>query len=454
LNRIGAFGAIVMGFGLLAIPVGSMASDLDATLRAALGNSASLAAARQNWIAARETIGTNSVTTDWKATGTITGTQSRTDAATVSGGFKDSQAGSGSITLSKNLYDGGQESEGIKQDRLALAVQSASYAIAEQAVILDAVEAHLALVKAERDVELNRVNVNRLLAHVEAAQLRIDAGADTPTRLAEANARMARAKSSLIAAQTALRNAVDEFHSQTGLEASDLVAPPAPSMLPATVIEAETIARQEHPSVQKALVEEAAAEQGFDTLLASVKPSLSFSLSATDSYAEGRSSDKTVLAAELKFSTPLMVTPATKAKSRNLSAKLAAARHARDDATRKVSLDVRKTFRSLETARAQLDAVNAELDASRLVASGIRNEFQFGQKTSLDVLDAEQDVNDAEIRLVSAQHDLILTAFRLQAALGRLRAESMGLGDVLGPLDAAPEPVPYFKSSLPFFGNE
>ena len=60
--------------------------------------------------------------------------------------------------------------------------------------------------------------------------------------------------------------------------------------------------------------------QGFDKLLASVKPKVTFDLSASDTNATGTASDKTILSAQIKLSTPLMTT-ATRAKSRNLSAK-------------------------------------------------------------------------------------------------------------------------------------
>jgi outer membrane protein len=189
-------------------------------------------------------------------------------------------------------------------------------------------------------------------------------------------------------------------------------------------------------------------------LTASVRPSLAFSLNASDTYAEGVASDKTVLSAQLTMSTPLMITSATRAKTRNLSAKLAAARYARDDALRSSGLRARETFRNLETARGQLAAVMAEVDASRLVAVGIRNEFEFGQKTSLDVQDAEQDVNDAEIRLVSAQHALLTAGYRLQAALGGLTSNAMGLDDVIGTLQSEPVPKDRLGKILPFVGND
>ena len=90
------------------------------------------------------------------------------------------------------------------------------------------------------------------------------------------------------------------------------------------------------------------------------------------------------------------------------------------------------------------------MKASKLVAAGIASEAQFGQKTTLDLLDAEQDMNDAELRLVTAAHNLRLSAYRLQAAIGELTAGSLGLGDVLGILDDMPIPNDPFNTTFPF----
>ena len=313
------------GWSVLLFSPAGLAADLDSSMRAALGNSASLAAARQSWIAARETIGTNAVTTDWSAIGDFTGTQAQTDSATGSG-YVDSTSATASITLSKNLYDGGQAHEGTKLDLIMLRAETASYESVEQMVLMSAIEAHLAVVKAQRDVSLNDNNAARMQAHVDAARVRVQAGAATPTRLAEAEARLARAESTLIIARTALRNAEDEFHSITGNEATQLAVPALGSSLPTHLADAEEIGRAEHPDVRRAEADEAAAMQGFDTLLATVKPKVTFDLSASDTNATGTASDKTILSAQIKLSTPLMVTTATRAKSRNLSAKLAAAK--------------------------------------------------------------------------------------------------------------------------------
>ena len=90
-----------------------------------------------------------------------------------------------------------------------------------------------------------------------------------------------------------------------------------------------------------------------------------------------------------------------------------------------------------------------ELRALRLAAEGINHEFEFGRKTTLNVLDAERDVNDAEIRRVDAEHGALMAAFRLRAASGTLTVESFGLEGVFGPLEEMQPVQPRFNRWIP-----
>jgi outer membrane protein len=162
--------------------------------------------------------------------------------------------------------------------------------------------------------------------------------------------------------------------------------------LPTEITRAEQLAGTLHPNVQAAMAAERAAEQSFDTLKASVSPTVSLSLSATSKDATGTSSDSDVLAGSLVLSTPILSTDATRAEARNIAAAHQQAKYAYREALRAVEVAARAAFRTEQTARINLEAVQRELAASKLVAAGIASEAQFGQKTTLDLLDAEQDV--------------------------------------------------------------
>jgi len=423
-------------------------ATLDDALRASLNNSADLAAARQSWVSAREEIGVSTSTSDLTGTVRITGNQTHADTG-KSSGFEQSQYASAAITLSKNLYDGGQTVEKTKLARYKLDAESASYSNTEQGLILQTIEAYLDVVKAQREVTLHADNLARLESHVRAADARVRAGAATPTRVAESKARYARAQSDAIAAAANVQNAQDMLHSLTGIELRALELPKALTSLPASLIEAETVARAEHPSVRKAIANELSASQQFNTLAATVKPTVSLSLSASTKDKTGTAGDLDDMSAQIVFSSPFLSTNATRAKSRSVSASHTQSKFARDEAIRAVEVALRSAFRNMSTAQTRLDAVTSELDATRLVARGIVSEVTFGQKTILDQLDAEQDVNAAELRLVTAEHDIVIASYRFKAAMGRLSAVNLGLGDALPALNDTPAPVPIFSGIIP-----
>ena len=449
LFRIAAFyGVMVLTCLTAAGPAAAM--TLQDALRAAVGNSLELQSARESWLSSREDIGTAISTSEWRATGTVTGNQYKTDAASAQqSGFLDSQSLNATVSLSRNLYDGGQTDENTRLGLMQLDVAAARYLAAEQRVLMQTVEAYIGVLTATRQVALSQSNVERLEQHVAAAQVRLEAGAATRTQLAQAEARLSRARTTLIDALTDLRNAEDGFLTHVGVLPTDLETDIDAGMLPQTLLEADDLARETHPDATIAQLQVDVALQQFNALMASLKPTVAFSLNATEAMAEGTRSDKMEFSAQIKLSSPLMPTRSVRAKSRALAASLQASKFDRDNGLRQISLGVRNAFRNLETARSQRAAVNAELAASRLVATGITNEFQFGQKTTLDVLDAEQDVNDAELRQVTADHAILVASFRLRAASGQLTAAALGVDDVLGPLEDMEPIEPRFRSWVP-----
>ena len=112
-----------------------MAMSVEEAIRASLKNSTVILAARQSWIASREAIGSNTSTSDLTARLTSTGTLAESNKQDGSGFNKSNSIGTG-ITLSKNLYDGGQAKENVRLAQINLQMASASYAKSEQAVIL------------------------------------------------------------------------------------------------------------------------------------------------------------------------------------------------------------------------------------------------------------------------------------------------------------------------------
>ena len=431
----------------LALPVS--AESLDEALVAGLNKSESLMASQQAFLSAKQSLQLATSANDLSGTATVKGSHTESDKKSTGGGFQSSASFSASVGISKRLYDSGEGQARTASAEYALAAQRARYRAQEQSVILSIAEAYLNLVTAREALALQEENVERLKAQTQATEIRLQAGTTTATRLAEANARLARAQSNLIAAQTREITAAESYQSLTGLSGDDLILPKVMADMPEGLSEAETTALANHPDIEVATLDVKSARADFDILAKQVLPKVNFSLSATDSQGKGNMNDKLDIKGELVFSSPILVTPSSRAKGKQASAAIERAKYQLSDAQRRVALNARSSWRSLRSTYAQRNATEAELAAAELVAEGIRTEVEFGQKIFLDQLDAEQSVSDAKVRLVEVEQSIMLNQYRLLSALGQLDLDAFGLASQANSLDDLSDPADVFTSFLP-----
>lgn len=425
------------------------ADTLEEALLAGMQNSDSLMAAQQGFLSAKQAVALATSGNDMTGTLTVKGAHTESDKKSTSGGFASSNSYSASVGVSKRIFDSGEAEARLASANYNLTTQHATYRAQEQRVMLSVIEAYLNLLTAREALALQQENVARLTAQTDATRIRLDAGTTTATRLAEAEARLARAKSNLIGAETAEETAFETYQSLTNLSADTLSLPAAPKNLPQGLGEAEDQALANHPDIQSATANLRAARSDFDVLARQVLPKVNFSISATDSEATGTMQDKLDVKAEVVLTTPFLVTNGSRARGKQQSATIERAKYSLADTTRQVALNARSSWRSLRSAIAQRQAVVTELNAAELVAEGIRTEVEFGQKIFLDQLDAEQSVSDAKVRLVQADEAIMLNRYRLLAALGQLDAEAIGMSGQIIELDDLDDPADVFTRLLP-----
>ena len=444
LKRFAIVTAVIFGTGGAAT-----ADTLNEALLAGLQKSDSLTAARHGYVAAKQSLITAQAGNNLTGTVSVTGSHTESDKKNQSGGFQSSQSFSSRVAVSKQLYDSGEADARVMSAEHALLATRASYRAQEQGVMLAIVDAYLSLLTAADARALQEENVARLKAQTQATKIRLDAGTTTATRLAEAEARLARAQSNLIAATTDEDTAKETYQSLTGLSGNGLLLPSQTFTLPQSLKEAEDEALSHHPDILSAKANERSMRAQFDILSRQVLPKLKFNLSATDSYAKGKMNDKFDLKGELVLSSPFLVTDGSRAKGKEVYAKLEQSKYRLYDATRTVSLNARSSLRSLKSSLSQKQAVEAELKAAILVADGIRAEVEFGQKIFLDQLDAEQSVSDAKVRLLRAEQAIMIGRYRLLAALGKLDTKAVGLDGLVERLEDMPDAKDVFTGFLP-----
>ena len=413
----------------------SSSLTLEEALNASLDTSRELASSREGWISARENVYSSSGSGDFGLTFSGSGSVSRTDSGS---GYKNSNTHSNKITLSKNLYDFGKVIQKTTLAEINLDRAYASYKETEQSVILETSNSYLSLIKARREMELKKNNRERLSAHVSAARVRVAEGTETPTGLAEAISRHSRARADEILAISSLENAEDLFQKLTGVDKEGMSKifelPSLKQELPGSVSEAAIKAKENNPNVLIAIAAEKAASQTIIAIKTQQRPDISFSLSGT----EGKVSDSVSLS--LSLSSPLYNSQSAVASARKTVSDHSKARIDLEEARAKAELEGRSAFRDWQAAVSALEAVKSEIEASQLAADGIRNEVEFGLKTSLDLLDAEKNVKDAEIRLVSAEHDQLIAELKLGAAVGALTPKNLRLNYSYNDFNTLPRP--------------
>ena len=422
---------------------------IEESLAAGLKVSNSIAASQQAFVVARQAVAAARAANEFNGNFALSGSNAQSDSKSTSGGFVSSTGLTATLSLSKRIYDSGESKTKFQVAEFELEKARNEYLLAEQNVLFDVISAHLEVLSAQKAFDIKDANERRLFAHTEAAKIRLAAGTSTPTRLAEAEARLARAQSDKILAKSGLQSAVEAYESLTGFGSVKPLSFSLPQGLPENTADAEMKAGQSHPSVIIADLAAKSSGLQFKLLKQSVSPKVDFSLSASRTEKEGRSSDKDEITTKLEFSTPFLVTETTRTSSRSRQASHLKAQLDASERRRVVELEARRAFREYEASVAQIKAVESELRAAKLVAEGTESEVEFGLKTLLDLLDAEHDFSNAELRFVQAQQDLIVNGYNLMRSTGELSVSQFALEITPPALDSISDPPSRYPYIIP-----
>lgn len=329
-----------------------------------------------------------------------------------------------SLTADMLLYDGG----GIRLLRDAaqetvLATRQNLIAI-EQQVLLDGVTAYMQVWRDIQVVSVRESNVRVITQQLRAAEDRFEVGEDTRTDVAQAQARLAGARRDLVSAQGSLMINRELFDIAVGRGPGGLTGPGAIPSLPSTEAEAEAIGRQNHPSIVASQHGVRADELNLQAARTDYGPTLSFSAETgfdPADHSEGSTSFT------LRFTQPLYAGGRLTSAERIALATLHASQSGMNQTVRLVSQGIGNAFAQIRIASASISASQQQIRANRLAFEGVREEASLGARTTLDVLDAEQDLLDARIGLIEAQSSLYMASYGLLASMGLMTVEHLQL---------------------------
>lgn len=344
----------------------------------------------------------------------------------------ESTSDSFAIAMSYTLYDWGRSQYGIDIAKETVLATREGLVAVEQDVLLNAVQAYLDVRSAEQQVALQQNSVRLLSQERQAAQDRFDVGEITTTDVSLADAQLAATRASLASAQGQLEVARESFKAATGRAPGDLSLPPALPKLPASVTAAQQTAQRKHPSILQAQRSAAAAELGVAAAAAERNPSLtgtaSVGRSRAPSQITGEKQTRDTAAVGLTMSQTIYSGGRLPAAHRKAMANRDSARAQLLTSSRNVNQAVATSWANIGVARAQIGAIDEQINAAQLAYNGVREEATLGARTTLDVLDAEQDLLQARADKITAEANLQLAHYQLLSSMGLLTVQDLKLG--------------------------
>ncbi|GAB4351878.1 MAG: TolC family outer membrane protein [Kiloniellaceae bacterium] len=335
---------------------------------------------------------------------------------------------SADLTVTQPLYRGGRTIAGTERAENEVLAQRARLATTEQDVLLNAVTAYADVWRDQSVLQLNINNEQVLTRQLEATQDRFDVGELTRTDVAQSESRLSSATADRIGAEGNLTSSRAIFENVVGSYPGSLQQPPLPSGLPATQDQVVEAAAAANPAVLAATYDELAAQRSVREVEGELLPrvelqgSLSYQHERSSRTSESRSAD--ILAV---VTVPLYQQGAVSSRVREAKQVASQRRLLVRESLRQVREAAISAWENLLTARAQIAALQQSVRANEIALEGVRQENAVGARTVLDVLDAEQELLDAQVSLVGAQRDEIVASYRVLSAIGRMTAADLGL---------------------------
>lgn len=344
--------------------------------------------------------------------------------------------------LSVPIYQGGIVRNNIRAAEARVDGGQASLRGTEATIFSQVTGAYMDVLRDEAVVALNRNNVNVLGVNLQATRDRFDIGDLTRTDVAQSESRLALAQGNLQAAEARLIGSRESYIRLVGNVPGDLAPPPPLPGLPASTDIAVETALAENPDLEAAQIE--ARARGFDVRSArgTRLPRLSattsggyndFLGSVQTSGPVASSQTQTSASTGLTLSIPIFQGGRPAARVRQAQARESQAIEQVIGAERGVIAQTRAAYASWQASQAVIRSSQIAVDASKLSLEGVRAENSVGTRTILDILNAEQELLNAQVQLVTARRDAYVAGFSLLAAMGRAEAEDLGIaaGDEL-----------------------
>lgn len=332
-----------------------------------------------------------------------------------------------SLTMTWTLFDNGvTKLSNAAAEETVLATRQTLLNV-EQQVLYAAVQAYVNVLTQQDIVALRGNNLRLLQEELRAANDRFEVGEVTRTDVALAESQVAEARANLIDAQGDLLSARATYEEVVGRAPGSVSAYPPLPRRASDMASAQALALRSHPALRAQQHTVKAAELTADSSLRNMGPSLDLTVRGTQAEVNASRSHASGIDLGLELSQTIYAGGALASARRADLARVDAQRGALLSTQRSITATAASAYTAFDTAAASLVSSDERVRAAQVAFDGIREEATLGSRTTLDVLQAEQELLDAQTARLSARATQALAAYDLLQAQGLLTVENLNL---------------------------
>ncbi|GLR49413.1 TolC family outer membrane protein [Shinella yambaruensis] len=341
----------------------------------------------------------------------------------------DYVASSYGITISQQVFDGFQTLNRVRAAEANVLANRESLRAQEISILLAAVESYSNIARDQQIVSIRKKNIAFLQEQLSAANARLNVGEGTRTDVSLAEAELASAKALLTAAVSSLKQSEAAYVQIVGEMPKGIKQPsPAKKAMPNSLDNAVATGMRENPNILAAMRSVDAAGFSVKEAEGAMLPGVSLQGSVYKSVnTEDGPSDSLQGTVSARLTVPIYQGGAEYGQIRRAKERFGESQLLVDSARMEVQRTIATAHAQYEAAKASIAAIRVQIDAANQALSGVIEERNVGQRTTLDVLNAQQNVLDAQEDLAAVQRNAVVASYSLLAATGSLTVRSQGL---------------------------
>jgi outer membrane protein len=330
--------------------------------------------------------------------------------------------GQAGLTVNQTLFNGFRTDSQTRAAESQVLGQREALRNTEMLTLFGAAQAYMNVLADTATLELNRNNVEVLEEQLRQTRDRFNVGEVTRTDVAQAEARLAGARAQVSVAEANLRTSIATYRQIIGVEPRQL-APgrPLDRYVPTALGTAIDAGLREHPQILSALHAVDVAEAQVKVAESALYPQVSVSGTAAQLFDQQIANTRFFQGSIIgQVTVPIYQGGAEYSQIRQAKEQVGQARIQAEFVRDQVRAAIVTAWGALEAAKARVIASQAQVQANEVALNGVREEARVGQRTTLDVLNAQQELLNARVNLIAAQRDRVVGSYQVVQSIGRL----------------------------------